>query len=445
MFRYLLSITLVAVLAAFSGPGHSASRWGASYFPNVPLTTHEGKQVLFFDDLIEDKTVVINFIYTSCPDTCPLETAQLTRVQEILGNRLGTDIFFYSITIDPDNDTVEALRSYREKFGAGWMFLTGKKQDIVMLRRKMGLYIEDIQGGTNNHNVNMIIGNQASGRWMKRSPFENPYVLADQLTNWLSSWKAPQQVKDFAKAPALRTISDGEKLYRTRCQGCHTINGTPDSMIGPDLLGVTGRRKRQWLVDWLSAPDRMLAMKDPIAIELFERFNGIAMPNMRLSPVDIEDLLHFLEKARDSQPTNVKVAASQTQERQSANIPASYNDSVAVMNAWIRKAMPQMSTRAGYMTLINAGSADVRLVEVESDSFEKISMHEMKMTDGLMEMHEKNDVLIPAGGQAAFVPGGMHLMLEQPAKAVDTERIIELTLVFQSGKKQSIAMQVLDK
>ena len=55
--------------------------------------------------------------------------------------------------------------------------------NVIQLRKKLGLYIREIQDGSNNHNVNMIIGNQATGRWMKRSPFENPYVLADQIGN----------------------------------------------------------------------------------------------------------------------------------------------------------------------------------------------------------------------------------------------------------------------
>ena len=124
----------------------------------------------FFDDLIEDKIVVINFIYTTCPDVCPLETAQLTRVQDILGDRLGNDVFFYSITIDPDVDTPEVLADYRNRFGARWPFLTGDEEEIIELRRKLGLFVEEIQDGSNNHNVNMIIGNQSTGRWMKRSP-----------------------------------------------------------------------------------------------------------------------------------------------------------------------------------------------------------------------------------------------------------------------------------
>ncbi|MEN8207449.1 MAG: SCO family protein, partial [Pseudomonadota bacterium] len=75
MHRY----SWVAAFALFltgSIPGFSsASPWGANYFPNVPLLTHEGETVRFFDDLIKDRIVVVNFIYTRCPDTCPLETA----------------------------------------------------------------------------------------------------------------------------------------------------------------------------------------------------------------------------------------------------------------------------------------------------------------------------------------------------------------------------------
>ena len=74
------------------GSRSAGSIWGADYFPNVPLITHEGKTVRFFDDLIKDKVVVINFIFTSCPDSCPLETSRLRRVQTLLGDRVGLDL-----------------------------------------------------------------------------------------------------------------------------------------------------------------------------------------------------------------------------------------------------------------------------------------------------------------------------------------------------------------
>ncbi|MGB7620739.1 MAG: SCO family protein, partial [Terriglobia bacterium] len=108
------------------------SRWGANYFPNVPLITQDGKTVHFYDDLLKGKLVAIDLIYTHCKDACPLETARLAQVQKMLGDRVGKDIFFYSISIDPKRDTPEVLKEYAEKFhvGPGWTFLTGKEEDI---------------------------------------------------------------------------------------------------------------------------------------------------------------------------------------------------------------------------------------------------------------------------------------------------------------------------
>ena len=72
---------------------------------------------------------------------------------------------------------------------------------------------------------------------MKRSPFENPYVLADQLGNWLHGWKSPQPKRDYAKAPKLRSISRGEQIFRTRCATCHSVTGNElAGALGPDLL-----------------------------------------------------------------------------------------------------------------------------------------------------------------------------------------------------------------
>ena len=91
-----------ALAFMFSRPMSADSRWGANYFPNIELTTQDGKTVHFYDDLIKGKIVAIDLIYTSCEYSCPLETARLAQVQKILGDRVGKDIFFYSITIDPD-------------------------------------------------------------------------------------------------------------------------------------------------------------------------------------------------------------------------------------------------------------------------------------------------------------------------------------------------------
>jgi len=109
-------------------------------FPNIELTTHLGEKVRFYDDLVKDKFVTINMVYTSCKATCPLTTANLVRVQKMLGDRVGRDLFMYSITLDPEHDTPEVLNSYVKTFGAGkgWKFLTGKPEDIEFLRRRLG-------------------------------------------------------------------------------------------------------------------------------------------------------------------------------------------------------------------------------------------------------------------------------------------------------------------
>ncbi len=278
------------------------SRWGAEYFPNVELVTHEGKAVRFFDDLIKDKIVVINFIYTSCPNSCPLETARLAKVHKLLEDRMGKDVFMYSISIDPGTDTPEELAKYAKKFriGTGWYFLTGEMDEIDMLRKKLGLYIDEIQDNPNDHNLSLIIGNQRTGQWMKRSPFENPYVLAMQIGGQLDNWKLPSMNNDsYASAPKLREMSKGEDLFRTRCSICHTIGGgdvfnIEKSLLGPDLLGVVERREPEWLNRWMAEPDKMLAEEDPIAMALYLQYNQIAMPNLQLNQVEIDALLEYI-------------------------------------------------------------------------------------------------------------------------------------------------------
>ena len=454
--RKYLWVASIAVFIIGNVPGFSAaSPWGANYFPNVPLTTQDGETVHFFDDLIKDKVVAINFIYTHCPDTCPLETAQLVRVQNIMGDRLGKDVFFYSISIDPERDTPEVLKEYKERFKAHWTFLTGKKSDIIQLRKKLGLYISEIQDGSNNHNVSMIIGNQATGRWMKRSPFENPHVLADQIGNWLTGWKAAPKGDSYANAPELRSISRGEQIYRTRCASCHTLTGNElAGALGPDLLGVSQRRDMQWLLDWLKAPDQMLNKKDPIAMALYKQYNNLAMPNMRLNKEEALTLLDYINDETQRLQEGPEQIASGTEdlEQISSGTPVTAaftvsqdkpsGDVVAIMNSWVREAYSGAKMNAGYMTLVNVGSEEVALVKVESDAFENIEVHEMARVDGLMEMREVTDLVIPARGQIQFEPGGKHLMLMGPREHLTSGQKVDMTLTFKSGKKQTVSVKV---
>jgi protein SCO1/2 len=112
----------------------------ARYFPNIIVTTHQGKKVRFYDDLIKDKIVVINFMYANCEGICPGVTANLLKVQKMLGDRVGRDIFMYSITLKPEEDSPKDLKHYVQmhRIKPGWLFLTGKPDEIDNLRRRLG-------------------------------------------------------------------------------------------------------------------------------------------------------------------------------------------------------------------------------------------------------------------------------------------------------------------
>ncbi|POF41162.1 electron transporter SenC [Pseudomonas laurylsulfativorans] len=306
----LLTLGITGGSAAVAEDSGSSTPWGRDYFPNTELVNQDGQKMRFFDDMIKDKVVAINFIFTSCTDSCPLETARLLQVQKVLGDRVGKDVFLYSISIDPETDTPEVLKKYTEKFriGPGWQFLTGNKDDITALRKSLGLFIDGIDNGRNkDHNLSLIIGNQSTGRWMKSSPMENPYILADRLSKTLQNWKdASTNDQDYASAPTLRPPSAGEQIYRTRCSSCHTLGDTQNAgirSIGPDLIGVTRQRDPQWLKRWIKEPDQMLAEKDALAMQLYEQYNNIAMPNLRLGEIETSAVLTYLaEETERLQP-----------------------------------------------------------------------------------------------------------------------------------------------
>jgi protein SCO1 len=112
-------------------------------FVNNPLVNHEGKTVHFYDDLLKGKTVMINFMYVFCKNEgfCPVMSQNLSKVQAMLGDRIGKEVFMYSITLDPETDTPELLAAYAKHFKpkpGGWQFLTGTKENVSVIRESLG-------------------------------------------------------------------------------------------------------------------------------------------------------------------------------------------------------------------------------------------------------------------------------------------------------------------
>jgi protein SCO1/2 len=148
------------------------------HLPNVPLTTHTKHRVRFYDDLVKDKKVIINFLYVKCKVVCVPVTSNLVRVQRLLGDRVGRDIFMYSITLKPAEDGPEDLRRYAELHGVGpgWLFLTGTPSDIDHLRRALGFTYDDpVEDADLSNHIGMVrYGVEPLTRWAACAGMANP-------------------------------------------------------------------------------------------------------------------------------------------------------------------------------------------------------------------------------------------------------------------------------
>jgi protein SCO1 len=159
---------------------------GRVTLPNIVLTTHQGRRVRFYDDLVRgNRIVAINFMYAQCADICPGATANLAQVQAALGQRVGREVFMYSITLEPQNDSLEMLAHYAKIFGAGpgWEFLTGTPADIKRLRQALRFFDRDpvVDRDRTQHTGMLRIGNDALDRWTACPTLLKPEQLAREI------------------------------------------------------------------------------------------------------------------------------------------------------------------------------------------------------------------------------------------------------------------------
>ena len=153
---------------AKSTPCSVSASLGPEYFTNAVFRTHENKEVRFYDDLIKNKHVVINFMYAQCEGSCPITTANLVKVQRLLKDRVGKDIFMYSITVKPEEDDPAALHHYARMHGVkpGWTFLTGSRYDTDTLRlRLLSEHHPAIDLDVTQHTSMVRVINDSINRW----------------------------------------------------------------------------------------------------------------------------------------------------------------------------------------------------------------------------------------------------------------------------------------
>jgi protein SCO1 len=163
-----LFVFLCLFVAAFTAQAqkHAESSSPAQkYFTDVELINQDGKKMHFYSDVLKGKTVIVNAFFTSCTSVCPPMNRNMEKIQEALGDRVGRDVFLVSMTVDPETDTPARMKEYAKKFhaGPGWLFLTGKKENLDWALYKLGQYVEN----KDDHQTVLIIGNERTGLWKK--------------------------------------------------------------------------------------------------------------------------------------------------------------------------------------------------------------------------------------------------------------------------------------
>jgi cytochrome oxidase Cu insertion factor (SCO1/SenC/PrrC family) len=127
------------------------------YFSDRELVDQDGNRLRFYSDVLKNRVVVINVIFTNCVSACPMVTQLLSVTREEIAPAVTDDIWFVSISVDPERDTPEALKAFAKRQGVDesrWLFLTGEKRDIDHILQKLRRYTPDLDA----HSTQLLAG-----------------------------------------------------------------------------------------------------------------------------------------------------------------------------------------------------------------------------------------------------------------------------------------------
>jgi protein SCO1/2 len=166
----------------------------AERIPNHVVVTHEGSRALFYDDLIAGRTVILHCM-SIATEPAYRTVESLARLQGLLGGRLGHDVFFYSLTVDPGRDTPRALREFaaRQSAGPGWRFLTGEPEAMLDLKARLFSHGPGHVHGMEGADCAMAMlryGNAAVGLWGAVPARTDPQSIVQRLS-WVESREHP--------------------------------------------------------------------------------------------------------------------------------------------------------------------------------------------------------------------------------------------------------------
>jgi protein SCO1/2 len=156
------------------------------YFPNLTLVSSAGRQLKFYDDLLKDKIVILNFMYATCQGVCPTILANLMKVRKILDQEVNKEIFIYSLTVQPEIDTPDKLQEYAEMHrirDSRWLFLTGNPGDVDALRHLLGFADPnpEVDKDKSRHTGMIRYGNEPLSIWGTCQGSGEPGWIAQEI------------------------------------------------------------------------------------------------------------------------------------------------------------------------------------------------------------------------------------------------------------------------
>lgn len=144
----------------------------ASRFPQVVVEDQFKRKAWFYEEMVNNKLVLVSFTSVKGEQYYPVLN-NLVKVQDMLKDRLGKDVFMYTVTTSPERDSPEDLKKLAEKHGANWQFITGKPENIREI-----LSAFNARGSL--HALSWI-GNEQTGRWLNKPSRLHPLYIAEAV------------------------------------------------------------------------------------------------------------------------------------------------------------------------------------------------------------------------------------------------------------------------
>ena len=179
----ILCAVLIAVpqlVLADSASDDVAEQKARQYFTDLEVVDQNGERKRFYSDVLKDRVVLINFMFTNCKDACPMATHKMMQVRDLLAESIKDEVWFVSISIDPEQDTPGSMKAFAKKLQVDesrWLFLSGEKQNLEYIVKRLGQYTQEIEA----HSTLMLAGNDRTRHWTRVMPMAPPEGVAQQL------------------------------------------------------------------------------------------------------------------------------------------------------------------------------------------------------------------------------------------------------------------------